>query len=539
MNNPLEQFFPVETRPDGIYIKVDRILKESLHPDTIIESINKSGVMNFNRDRFLDVFLRSRGVFEKIGPPFEYYDEELEKYVNILMTPLKVSVKIAEDILLKCKMFGAPQLLFFLKRKGIVHGIDNEMVKRIVEESLFGNYVDVASATPPENGLDGRVEIKVDVNPEIKPKIRSDGSVDYRSIQTFTSVSKGDLLAVKHPPTPGRPGITVFGEPIASNPGKEICLPQGRNTEITSDGTRLIASTTGIVFFENSLLSIAELLHVKKDVDFSVGNVKYTGDVMIGGNVKPGFTIEAEGSIHIRGEVESARIISRAGYITIEKGVVGKGDTIISAKEGIHLCFAQEAQIRTEGVLSFEKYLLHCKVICGSIESKGGLGSIVGGDIKAEKSVVVRVCGNEKNILTRISIFDRNKSMIKEKLNELTQLQQKLTGELEPIERQLKTKASLMKRAGEEVTDRHREEVKKWIDAYNEMKKKIDYVNEKITELKTALEKPGDRDGFVQVSDRCYPGTNLSLYDITRQIQSVYINKKFILKNNIITTSEE
>ena len=60
--------------------------------------------------------------------------------------------------------------------------------------------------------------------------MRSDGSVDYRSIQTFTSVSKGDLLAVKYPPSLGKPGVTITGEPIPPESGKDVPLPNGRNT---------------------------------------------------------------------------------------------------------------------------------------------------------------------------------------------------------------------------------------------------------------------------------------------------------------------
>ena len=535
MKNPLEQFFPAETRNDGVYIKVERAVKESLQADVVIRAVNTSTVMNFDREKFREIFSRARGVFEKIGPPFEYYDENIEKYVNISIAPLKASIKIAEDYILNGKKPSIAQLLFLLNRKGVVHGIDNGMLNRIAVESMYGRYIDVAFATPPENGSDARMELKIALSPDIKPKLRGDGSVDYRSIQTFTSVSKGDLLAVKYPPEPGKPGTTVTGEPIASQPGKDINLPAGRNTDLSSDGTQLFASTTGIVFFENSVLTVAELLHVNKDVDFSVGNIKYTGDVMVSGNVRPGFTIEAEGSIHIKGEVESATITSRAGQVTIDRGVVGKGDTIISAKQGVTISFAQDAHLHTEGVLFFEKYLLHCKASCGSIEARGTPGSIVGGEARAEKSIVVKQCGSDKGVATKVSIFDKNKTIVSEKIKELAQLHERLTGELAPIERQLKTKAKLMKLAGEDLTDRNREEVKKWVDAYNEMKKKISYVEGKIKELKVTLNNPGNLDGVIQVLDQCFPGTTISLYDVSMPINSICINKRFLFKNQLVT----
>jgi uncharacterized protein len=535
VKNPLGQFLPVEDRIDGVYIKVDRVGKDSVQTDVILTEMSKSIVMNFDVLRFKDVYSRARGIFEKIGLPFEYYDEEFDNYCTISITPQKVSVKIAEGYLLKGKKPTDKQLLFYLKRKGVVHGIDRERLARIPLESRYEQFVDVAAATPPVDGSDARIEIKIAISPDTKPKLRGDGSVDYRSIQTFTSVSKGDLLAIKYPPGPGKPGTTVMGEPIASQPGQDVPFPQGRNTQLSPDGMQLVASTTGIVFFENTLLTIAELLHVDNDVDFSVGNIKYTGDVLINGSVKPGFTIEAEGSIHIKGEVESATITSRAGNIIIDKGVVGKGDTIITAKKGITICFAQDAHLCTEGELTFDKFLLHCRITCRSLESKGHPGSVIGGDAEAEKSVLIKQCGSDSGIATRLCIFDKNKAIVTNKIKELAQLKTNLSLEMEPIERQLKTKAALMKRAGEDVSDRNREEVKKWVDAYNGMKKKIGYVEDKIKELKARLDNPIDRDGYIQVVEHCYPGTIITLYDISFPINTTYVNKLFGLKDQSVT----
>ncbi|MBN1306281.1 MAG: DUF342 domain-containing protein [Chitinispirillaceae bacterium] len=537
MKNPLSgKSIAVEERNDGVYVGVTRSDRESITVESIIDAVENAGVMNFDADRFRSVFSRARGVPEKIGPSFEYYDETMDNYISCSMTPLKASIKISERYLLKGSKPNAHQLLFYLKRKGIVHGIDTERLVRICVESLFERYIDVAAATPPEDGADARIEIKVALSPEIRPKMRSDGSVDYRSIQTFTSVSKGDLLAIRYPPGLGKPGITVTGEPIAPQPGQDLPLPAGRNTVTSADVMQLHAATTGIVFFDNSLLTVAELLHVDNDVDFSVGNIKYTGDVLIGGNVRPGFTVEAEGSIHIKGEIESATVTSRAGQVIIDRGVVGKGDTVITAKKGITLNFAQDAHLRTEGVVTFEKYLLHCRVVCESCEGNGHQNSIIGGEIRAEKSISVRQCGSEKGVATKLLIYDKNKSIINEKIRELSALHQRLAAELEPVERQLKTKAALMKRTGgEETSDRSRDEVRKWVEAYNALKKKAGYVEEKIKELNSALTLPGARDGFIRVFDRCYPGTSFTLYDNSLPVTSLLVNKRFSLKDQSIT----
>lgn len=131
-----------------------------------------------------------------------------------------------------------------------------------------------------------------------------------------------------------------MGGPIAATPGKDIVLPQGLNTSISLDGLCLVAAKTGKIYEENGLYHIQELMEILGDVDFSIGNIKFGGDVLIRGNVLPGFFVESDGNIAVKGEVEAAKIISRKGCVAIEKGVIGKGCTKISGYLGVHISFA-------------------------------------------------------------------------------------------------------------------------------------------------------------------------------------------------------
>ena len=160
----------------------------------------------------------------------------------------------------------------------------------------------------------------------------------------------------------------------------------------------------------------------------------------------------------------------------------------------------------------------------------------IGGEINAVKSIRIRQCGSDKDVVTKLSIYDKNKSLISDKIKELYGLNERLTSELDTIERQLKTKATLMKRSGgEDVSNRHRDEVKKWVDAYNDLKKKISYVEEKMKELKTTLSNPGERNGFIQVLDRCYAGTTISIYDNALPITATLVNKRFSCKEQSVS----
>lgn len=534
MKNPLEQFFTCEDRADGMYLKVNRMERDSVRMDVVYKTLQNSLVMNYDIEKIKDVVQRARGGFEKAGSFFEYYDEDIENYLQISITPIKASIKVSKNCVLKGKHLTQSLLMYFLKRKGIRHGIKAGVVAEMVTQSQCELFVDVAESTPAVDGTDAKIEFKIQVSPEIKPQVLKDGSVDYRSIQTFTPVSKGEILAIKHPPGIGIPGTTVTGETIAPARGNDLPLPNGRNTKVTADGMQLIACVTGILFYEGTQLTIGELLHIGGNVDFSSGNVKYTGDVLISGDVMSGFSVEAEGSIQIKGEVESAKILSRNGRVIIDKGIMGKGETIISAKEGITVNFAQDTTLQTDGTVVVDKYLLHCNVRCESLNGQGAQSSIIGGIVKAEKFILIHNCGSDKGVATQISMYDKQKAITGLKVEELVELQKKLSAELEPIERQLRTKAALMKRSGTEITVRQRDEVKKWVDAFNNVNKKIKYVQTKVEALKQEYENPGDQGGFMQVLGNIFPGTTLDFYGIRLPIITVKTNEKFIVKDQTI-----
>ena len=88
------------------------------------------------------------------------------------------------------------QLVQEIKRQGIVFGLDMERVWQALHDYNDGKPVQnysVALGQPVEEGMDGRIEFKIDMS--VQPKI-VDSRVDYKEIDQFKSVEKGDLLAV-------------------------------------------------------------------------------------------------------------------------------------------------------------------------------------------------------------------------------------------------------------------------------------------------------------------------------------------------------
>jgi uncharacterized protein len=269
MENPLKKLFPVEEREDGVYIKVTREVRDSLGAGAVESAMDAAVILNADIAQIKEVVARGRGVFEKVGPRFEYYDSEIERFVDVLFSPLRAAVKVNSLCVAEGHKPTERSLTYCLRRKGLVYGIKPEMVTEIVRRAAYDTEVTVAEGTPPVKGENSRTKFEIDVKPDMKPRIQTDGTVDFRDVRAFTQVAKGQVIAKKIPPTKGTPGKTVTGEDIVAEPGVDMPLVEGKNIAVSEDGNYLVVTKSGIIYQENGLLNIKENLSIPKDVDFS------------------------------------------------------------------------------------------------------------------------------------------------------------------------------------------------------------------------------------------------------------------------------
>jgi uncharacterized protein (DUF342 family) len=500
----------------------------------VTAELNRAFVTNADLEKIKECINHTRNGFERVGPTFEYYNPELDKYVDVNVTPLKAgmclsSVAISNDI----RVTGTA-LAFCLRRKGIVFGLKTEALRDIASNALYDREVVIAEGKLPIDGENARLIFEVDLEKGTRPKEEQSGKVDYRNIHSIVQVGQGQIIARKEPPGKGTPGMDVTGKEIPAAPGTDVTIKPGKNTFLSEDGKYLKSAKSGYIYKQGDIINVGEQLTIKKDVDFSVGNIKYSGDVEIDGNVLPGFSVETDGNILIKGEAESAHIVSRNGSVTVERGIIGKNDMFVTAKKEVNVVFAQAAIIVAEGMLNVGKYCLHCDITCDSVMGSQPHAAIIGGTLTAFSKIEVDTVGNDKGVETKLTIVDREEQAINDKRKELLLLEKKLENEIEPIKRQLKGKAAILKQAGGSPSQRLTEELKKWLDIYNKLAVKLKYVQEKTTSLDAELKKPRLYNGYIKIAGDVFPGTEVSLYGMTKVVKVHIINKMFRVKDGAV-----
>ncbi|MCI7759180.1 MAG: FapA family protein, partial [[Eubacterium] saphenum] len=120
-----------------------------------------------------------------------------------------------------------------LKKQNIVFGVDEKIVKKVVEERLYGVPTCIAEYKPPKKGANGYISFRFDKEHKLKPVQDEFGIADYRELNSIVPIRKNEVVADIVQPEEGTPGKNVFGQEIPGEAGVPAKISLGRNTLVT------------------------------------------------------------------------------------------------------------------------------------------------------------------------------------------------------------------------------------------------------------------------------------------------------------------
>ncbi|HZG17474.1 MAG TPA: FapA family protein [Candidatus Bathyarchaeia archaeon] len=226
-----------------------------------------------------------------------------------------------------------------LSELGIVQGINHLEIKKACE-TLDAATFTIATGIEPQQGRHGYLELLVDLEVEQKGlSERRDGTVNFRDFKRIPTVNKGEVVAIVHPPVEGRAGLTVTGITLFPAPVYPMVVKTGKGIILMEDGSKVVAIESGRPQFQIrgtlAKVSILDKLFHPQDVDIASGNIRFTGDVEIGGNVEEGMEVLAEGDIVLQKNVNMSKITSGnsiliKGNVINSEIVAGKSNLLIA-----------------------------------------------------------------------------------------------------------------------------------------------------------------------------------------------------------------
>lgn len=405
------------------------------------------------------------------------------------------------------------EILNDLKHKGIQVGIDENVISKYLSDKHYcTNYV-IAKGISPRHGTDASIHYLFNTNPNTKPTLNSDGTVDFFHLNIICKCMAGQVLAELTKEDPGEAGRNVLGERVAPRDVKRLSLKYGRNITLSEDGLSISSQIDGHVSLVEDKVIVTDVYEVT-DVDTSTGNIDYKGNVLVLGNVKAGFCVSAEGNIEVRGVVEGA-LLDANGDIIITRGMNGMGRGKLNAGGNVVAKFIENATVSAGGYVHAEA-ILHSQVSAkGDVEVSGKKGFITGGMIRSLGTVSARMLGSTMGADTEVEVgIDPG---VKARLNKLQQSiasAKKNVAQIEPVLITLMQK----KKRGDTLTMQQMQYYKQLSTEYAELKPQLE---KDIAELETLSGSMDEAvtEAIVKVSEFAYPGTKITISDI-----SLYIN---------------
>ncbi len=453
-----------------------------------------------------------------------------------------IRVEISQDKMLGVISFKEPEnggkkltldgIRQEMQSAGIVSGLNKELIASLVKEKKYNHKYLVARGKPPIHGEDGTLELFFNTNTEeiasLRPKENEDGSVDFKSLDIIQTVEKDQLLAKITHPTEGEAGENVLGRLIKPNRGKVKRLPKGKNIYTSEDGLSLLSSIEGQLVYDLGRINISETYVVEGDAGVATGDIDFSGNILVTGNVESGFTIKAGGNVEVQGFVEEATIIAGDG-ILLRHGIQGKDKGKLVAGGDIVAKFIQNSIVETKGSL-YTEAIMHSQVEAGDaviVEVNKGL--IAGGTVQATNLISAKIIGSPMSTATTVKIsmalslqhqYNTAQTTLNTKRQQLDQIEKNITFIQEKLAK------------GESVPRARLERVKPMIALQKQLSDEVEKTQAEYQSLAAMLQ--DYKEGAIQVSDVMYPGCKIVMGSIIKHVREdikyakIYIQDKDI-----------
>lgn len=437
--------------------------------------------------------------------------------INVEVTPDRMLAVISfSEASLEGQQLSLEEIKQCIQAKGIIYGVDESVLSELaVSRNPDFKYI-IARGLVPTKGQDAIHQFYFDEEnlDKIKPKEKSDGTVDFKDLNIVHNVAKGQILYKKIPARTGNAGRNVLGQEIPAPMGKDIRLPKGQGVELLEDGTTLVAGIEGRLCYDAYNIYIAPLLNIEKDVDSSTGNIDFVGNVIINGSVKNGFKVKAKGNIEIHGSVEAA-FIEADGDVLIWYGFQGMDKGSIKAKGNITIKFIQNARVEAGGDVTAEA-VMHSQVAANNIYVDKGKGLIVGGKLVAGH--LISACTLGSSMATQTDLHIGIPIHIMNEYKEVEKIYLTATEEIEKVSQDINF--LMTRRARGELSPDKVEVLRKLLVTRVEWSDKKNNAFDRYMALKVVVQNAIL--GNIKVKYTLYPGVRITIGNMIKYIKEEY-----------------
>jgi uncharacterized protein (DUF342 family) len=305
----------------------------------------------------------------------------------------EVEFKISDDAMFATLLLTAPYggktpdtkaIVIMAARQGIVRGVGKRHITNLLKtlkDAMPGEIVEgvIAKGLPPKDGHSSHFVPLVPNALEriLRPQIQKEAKIDMRNLGEIVCVKTNTPVLRRDPPSLGRVGFTIRNDVLEAKAGHWLPFKMGSGTAVSDNNENILISTiSGMPKYLNQTMNIDDTF-ICKGVNVGTGHIKYSGAVLVNGDVTENMQISATGDVTINGFVESATI-EAGGDIIITEGAMGKVNENsnkyscqLKAAGNIHVQHGQGLDIYCSGNVTIGRQLAYSRLNCGGTVTVG------------------------------------------------------------------------------------------------------------------------------------------------------------------------
>ena len=351
----------------------------------------------------------------------------------------KLTAKLYLSAPLEDETLSASEVVALLQDNFKLANIDTQTLVDAVNTWNEGENLEekvlIARGAPP---IDGRDAVIVWAENYFNRSYMADDDdserIDHFNISKIQVVGEGDVIGTIKPSTKGIKGKDIFGNEIPAKDGPPPSIKIGKNLAIDEKGKEITSTVGGQITLHNDIASVQPVLVISGDVDFDVGRIDFPGTVIVRGNIHDGFTVIAGGELRVSGIVEAATIESK-GDMFLKGGASGKNKGEIACGGNFYARHLDNVEVVTEGDLEIRNEAVNC-ILRTETVIKSPKGSIIGGEIVANKGGEIGILGSDAAVSTKV--FIGHDFEAEAQIEALTQEEKEIGEKIKEMEEEIK-----------------------------------------------------------------------------------------------------
>lgn len=397
---------------------------------------------------------------------------------------------------------------------GVCHGFDEE------KPTLVDGKAVIASGTPAQHGE--KAKIRPLVRPEVIQTKEDDEEArnerrDFRELGNIVNVPEDQLLLEKVPATMGIPGRDVFGEEIPAKDGKDVTIKCGPGVVLSADGLQVTSTVKGKFVMAGGKPAVLEEHIVNSDVDLSVGNITFSGkQLIIRGQVLPGFRVKCMGSIDISEGVNNAEIIAGAN-LKIQGGLIGEECSVrVWGDMDVDFC-ENTGLIETRGNMAISDFVVQGYMrVEKDLRALSGKGALIGGKYVLGGSLYALELGSDAEVHTEV-VVGMNPSL-EHKKKKIEDAKAVWPPRLTEMLKDISALSAMKKKEGKDFSEENEAKLKK----LNILLPKVMEANNQLSELEEKLDEEIEKAATqcVYVFGKVHPGSHITIGKASRILNS-------------------